>query len=117
MLRCEWIHYHPISTHLDVHSQMRHRIYLLSGLQAFTSLPLLRGRHVRLLVQLKRSELLQQPHEVERRLVVRELLPKADPRASVEGAEDVWVWREVFVQARVEEAVRVECQSWIERRL
>lgn len=47
--------------------------------------------------------------------MVRELLPKADPRASVEGAEDVRVWCQVFVQAGVEEAVRVEFQRWVDR--
>ena len=59
-----------------------------------------------------RPKPLQEPHEHERDLVVRELLPEADARAPVERQEDEWVWNEVLLHTRVEEAVRVERQRW-----
>jgi hypothetical protein len=54
---------------------------------------------------------LKQPDEEEGSLVVRELLAKADPRSSVERAEDEWVWRQVFMNPFIKEPVWVEFES------
>lgn len=71
--------------------------------------PALHRLHVRLHTEIR--ELLQEPHEKERDLLIRELLPEADARAGVEGAKDKRVRGEVLVQALIEEAVGVEFES------
>lgn len=77
-----------------------------------------RTRIERLLIlrKLDPIECLQQPDEHERRLIVRELLAEANARAGVEGEEDERVWREVFVEPSVEEAVRIELGRYIQCR-
>ena len=67
-----------------------------------------RFRRLRVQVEINRLEALKQPDDEERHLVVRELLPQADARPSVEGQEDEGVRGEILVQACVQEAIRVK---------
>ena len=97
--------------HLSVQRQMRAGADLLPALAPGALRPARRRAARGVLrehVELDRVEALQEAHEEERHLVVRELLPEADARARVEGQEDERVRREVLVQSLVEEAVRVE---------
>lgn len=75
---------------------------------------------LRIKVKLHRLEILQQPNKEEGHLIVGKLLPKTDARAGVEREEDEGIGGEVFVNAIVEEAVRVEffrCggYTWVRR--
>lgn len=70
--------------------------------------PCHRLRRLHIIRKRERREVLQQPDEEERHLVVRELLPEADARAGVERDEDVRVVGEVLGEALIDEAVRVE---------
>ena len=99
------------TTYLRKQGEMRLRPKLLDTLPPRSTLPLLRRtrrRGLALHVHLNRLKALQQADHEERHLVVGELLPEADARASVEGEEDERVGGEVFVEAVVEEAVGVE---------
>ena len=44
--------------------------------------------------------------------MVRKLLTEANARSSVEGAEDEWVWRQVFMHPFIKESVRVKFESF-----
>ena len=90
---------------------MRLRPNALDALAAGRAAPV--GRHavggrVRGGVERDGVDALQEAHEEERHLVVRELLPEADARPRVEGQEDERVRREVPMQPLIDEAVRVE---------
>lgn len=100
-----------LATHRSVQSQMRLWPELLLALPSGTSSPISRRAEFRLQsveVQRDRIEVLQEPNEEERHLVVCELLAKADARSGVEGEEDERVGREVFVESVVDEAVWVK---------
>lgn len=86
---------------------MRHRVHALAR-PPHVGAPRSGRRDGAFRVEREAGEALQEAHEEERRLVVRELLPEADTGARVERAEDVRVRREVRVQTRVEEAHGVE---------
>lgn len=98
-------------THRRIDRQMSPRPELIFPLPSRAVCPMCRYVSLgglRVKVKLHRLEILQQPDKEEGHLVVGELLPKADARPGVEGKEDEGIGGKVFVNAIVEEAVRVE---------
>jgi len=44
--------------------------------------------------------------------MVRKLLAKANAQSGVEGAEDEWIWLQVFMNPFIEESVRVKFEGF-----
>jgi len=88
--------------------QMRKRMYFLSRLRSCTHRPIRRRLHVDRRVKCESGKTLQQPDEEEGSLVVRELLPKADPRSGIEGTENERVGHQVFLHPFIKEPIWVE---------
>jgi len=104
--------YHIHRLYLHIHRQMRYWKYLFDGIPAAFLRPVSWRLRIRLFIYPKLGEPLQQADEIKCSFVIRELLSKTYPGTSVKRTEDVRVWCEVFIQSFVEEAVRIEFESW-----
>jgi len=87
-------------------------MYLLSRLRSCTRGPISRWLSIRCWIKPESRKALKQSDEKEGGLMVRKLLAEADARSSVEGAEDEWVWRQIFMHPFIKESVRVKFESF-----
>ena len=86
-------------------------MYLLRCFASSTCSPISRWLDVSPGVEVESRKALKQPDKEEGSLVVCELLAEADARSSVEGAEDEWVWCQIFVSPFIKEPVWVKFEG------